>query len=140
MPRRALLFNAIRRVGATFAVARMRKDCSTEPIAELVSEPIQELISEPIANCVIATYWSMRCATLEIVAHAATGITFGAAKVTKTAFKVKTSGEPWHSRLVQTYLDNAKRYYRVIYHVNISFISGVTAQTPSATRLPPMGA
>ena len=41
---------------------------------------------------------------------------------------------------MQRYLDSTVRHYRVIYHVNINIIPGITAQTPSATRLPPMGA
>jgi len=43
---------------------------------ELIPELIQELISELIANCVIATYLSLRTAALRHVAHAATGTTF----------------------------------------------------------------
>jgi len=50
--------------------------------------------------------------------------------------KVKTSGGPWHLRLVQKVFEYAVRYYRFICHVNFNLATGVTAQTPE----PPMGA
>jgi len=54
---------------------------------------------------------------------------FFSPKETK-AIKVKTSGGPWHLRLVQTYLDNVVRHYRFIYYVNLYIAPGATAQTP----------